>query len=93
MDLEAQPRWYDYSRARDEIFEYTDIPEAPWHVVWSNDQKAARLNCIEHLLSQFPYNGHDYDSLDVEIPTVDHSKAYDDRATLERVHSVPRQYG
>jgi polyphosphate kinase 2 len=93
MDLEAQPRWYDYSRARDEMFAHTDIPEAPWHVVPSNDQKAARLNCIAHLLSQFPYNGHDYDSLDVEIPTVDHNKAYDDRATLERVRTVPQTYG
>ncbi|MEE4175472.1 MAG: polyphosphate kinase 2 [Xanthomonadales bacterium] len=92
MDLQAQPRWYDYSRARDDMFRYTDIPEAPWFVVPSNDQKAARLNCIAHLLSQFNYNGHDYESLDVEIPPVDESKAYDDRATLAEVAHVPQRY-
>ncbi len=92
MDLQAQPRWYDYSRARDDMFEYTNIPEAPWFVVPSNDQKAARLNCIAHLLEQFDYDGHDYDAMDVEIPPVDDSKAYDDRATLARVPEVPQRY-
>ena len=93
MDLQAQPLWYDYSRARDDMFRHTDIPEAPWFVVPSNDQKTARLNCIAHLLSRFPYNGHDYESLDVEIPPVDESTAYDDRATLAQVAHVPPAYG
>ena len=92
MDLEAQPRWYDYSRARDEMFEHTDIPEAPWYVVPSNDQKTARLNCIAHLLSHFDYDHHDYDSLDLEIPGVDESKAYDDKASLARAKTVPQVY-
>ena len=74
------------------MFEYTDIPEAPWHVVPSNDQKSARLNCIAHLLSQFDYDHHDYDSLDVEIPGVDESKAYDDKASLARFNTVPQVY-
>ncbi|MCU0303440.1 MAG: polyphosphate kinase 2 [Thermoanaerobaculales bacterium] len=55
MDLEAQARWYDYSRARDAMFEATDTPESPWYVVPSNDQRRARLNCISHLLSLIPY--------------------------------------
>ena len=55
MDLEAQARWYDYSRARDAMFEATDTPECPWYVVPSNDQKRARLNCITHFLSLIPY--------------------------------------
>jgi polyphosphate kinase 2 len=55
MDVEAQARWYDYSRARDAMFAATDYPETPWYVVPSNDQRRARLNCISHLLSVIPY--------------------------------------
>jgi polyphosphate kinase 2 len=55
MDVEAQARWFDYSRARDEMFECTDTPESPWYVVPSNDQRKARLNCITHFLSLIPY--------------------------------------
>jgi len=55
MDLQAQARWYDYSRARDDMFEATDTPECPWYVVPSNDQRRARLNCITHFLSLIPY--------------------------------------
>lgn len=55
MDLEAQARWYDYSRARDAMFAATDTPECPWYVVPSNEQRRARLNCITHLLSLIPY--------------------------------------
>jgi polyphosphate kinase 2 len=55
MDLEAQARWYDYSRARDAMFAATDTPETPWYVVPSDDQRRARLNCIAHFLSLIPY--------------------------------------
>jgi polyphosphate kinase len=55
MDLEAQARWYDYSKARDAMFAATDTPENPWFVVDSNDQRRGRLNCIAHLLTQIPY--------------------------------------
>ena len=55
MDVEAQARWYDYSRARDAMFEATDTEECPWYVVDANDQRKARLNCISHLLSIIPY--------------------------------------
>jgi polyphosphate kinase 2 len=55
MDLEAQARWFDYSRARDAMFAATDTPESPWYVVPSDDQRRARLNCIRHLLSLIPY--------------------------------------
>ena len=43
-------RWYDYSRARDQMLEATDTKHAPWHIVRSDDKKRARLNCIAHLL-------------------------------------------
>ena len=55
MDVEAQRRWYDYSRARDAMFAATDTDESPWYVVDSNDQRRARLNCIAHFLSLVPY--------------------------------------
>jgi polyphosphate kinase len=55
MDLKSYSRWYDYSRARDDMFKATDTPWAPWHVVRSDDKRRARLNVISHLLSQIPY--------------------------------------
>jgi len=55
MDVQAQARWYDYSRARDAMFEATDTAESPWYIVPSDDQRRARLNCIAHFLSLIPY--------------------------------------
>ena len=55
MDLKSYGRWYDYSRARDDMFNATDTPLAPWHVVRSDDKNRARFNVISHLLSQIPY--------------------------------------
>jgi polyphosphate kinase len=55
MDLEAHRRWYDYSRARDELFAATDTTMSPWYVIQSDDKRRARLNCIAHLLSLIPY--------------------------------------
>jgi polyphosphate kinase len=56
MDLESISRWQDYSRAKDEMFVHTDIPEAPWYVVESEDKRSARINMIAHLLSTVPYH-------------------------------------
>jgi polyphosphate kinase 2 len=55
MDLASYSRWYDYSRARDDMFAATDRPFAPWHVVRSDDKRRARLNLIHHFLKQVPY--------------------------------------
>jgi polyphosphate kinase 2 len=55
MDLKSYSRWYDYSRARDDMFAATDTGFAPWFVVRSDDKRRARLNVIRHLLSQIPY--------------------------------------
>ena len=55
MDVESRNRWEEYSRAKDEMFAHTDIKQAPWFVVPSDDKKAARLNCIAHLLSLIDY--------------------------------------
>jgi polyphosphate kinase len=55
MDLKSYSRWYDYSRARDDMFQATDTSWAPWYVVHSDDKRRARLNIITHLLSRIPY--------------------------------------
>jgi polyphosphate kinase 2 (PPK2 family) len=55
IDLESRARWVDYSRAKDDMFVHTDIPEAPWYVVEADSKRRARLNCIGHLLSLIPY--------------------------------------
>ncbi|ACV34837.1 protein of unknown function DUF344 [Candidatus Accumulibacter phosphatis] len=55
MDLKSYSRWYDYSRARDEMFRETDTEWAPWFVARSNDKKRVRLNIIKHILSSIPY--------------------------------------
>jgi polyphosphate kinase 2 len=56
LDLQSISRWEDYSRAKDEMFVHTDIPEAPWYVVESDDKRRARINMIAHLLSTVPYH-------------------------------------
>ena len=66
MDLEARVRWADYSRAKDEMFRYTDTKVSPWWVVNADDKKRARLNCISHLLSQVDYK--DVTSAPLELP-------------------------
>jgi len=55
MDLKSYSRWFDYSRARDDMFKHTDTDFAPWYVANSEDKKRVRLNIITHLLSQIPY--------------------------------------
>ena len=55
MDLESRSRWEEYSKAKDEMFAYTDTKQSPWYVVNADNKKAARLNCIGHLLTMIPY--------------------------------------
>ena len=55
MDIASRDKWEEFSRAKDRMFDYTDIKQAPWYVVNSDDKKKARLNCIHHLLTQIPY--------------------------------------
>ena len=67
MDLESVTRWEDYSRAKDEMMLHTDIPEAPWYVVESDDKRRARINMIAHLLSTIPY--HDVQRATLKLPS------------------------
>jgi len=55
MDLEARSRWVEYSKAKDDMFRFTDTKQSPWYVVQAADKKRARLNCISHLLTLIPY--------------------------------------
>jgi polyphosphate kinase 2 len=74
MDLESITHWEEYSRAKDEMFLHTDIPEAPWHVVESEDKRRARINMIAHLLSTVPY--HDVQRVPLELPPRPPSTGY-----------------
>jgi polyphosphate kinase 2 len=86
MDLESISRWEDYSRAKDEMFVHTDIPEAPWYVVESEDKRAARINMIAHLLSTVPY--HEVQPPSLEFPARPPSKGYE-RPPREMQTQVP----
>jgi polyphosphate kinase 2 len=74
MDLESITRWEDYSRAKDEMFVHTDIPEAPWYVVESQDKRRARINMISHLLSTLPY--HEVQRAPIKLPQRPPSQGY-----------------
>ena len=74
MDLESRRRWVDYSRAKDDMFRHTDIKQAPWYVVDSNDKRRARLNCISHLLSMISYKNVLPDEL--ELPPMQEDDSY-----------------
>jgi polyphosphate kinase len=86
MDLESITRWEDYSRAKDEMFVHTDIPEAPWHVVESEDKRASRINMIAHLLSVVPYR--QIEQRVIEVPPRPPSTGYE-RPPREDYNYVP----
>ncbi|MEQ9500639.1 MAG: polyphosphate kinase 2 [Deltaproteobacteria bacterium] len=89
MDLESRIRWEDYTKAKEEMLERTNIPEAPWWIVEANDKKRARLNCISHLLDQVPYDEVPQD--DVILPEREHNPKYE-RKTLPDDLYVPEKY-
>jgi len=76
MDLKSYSRWYDYSRARDEMFKASDTPWAPWYVVKTDDKERARLNLISHLLSLIPHEKVPRDK--IELPKRGKRGAYRD---------------
>ncbi|MDJ0569809.1 MAG: polyphosphate kinase 2 [Pleurocapsa sp. MO_192.B19] len=89
MDLKAREKWVDYSRAKDDMFAATDIPESPWNVVEADDKKRARLNCISHLLDTVPYK--DLPPEKIELPP--RQKAIDyERPPMTTQKFVPAKY-
>jgi len=89
MDLESRAKWMEYSKAKDEMFAYTDIKQAPWYVVNADDKKRARLNCIHHLLSLIPYE--DLTPDPIELPTRQKEGGYI-RPPLTDQNFVPEVY-
>jgi polyphosphate kinase 2 (PPK2 family) len=90
MDLPSRERWYDYSRARDEMLKATDTRDAPWFLLRSDDKKVARLNAIAHILSQIPYKK--LPSPKVKLPNRSKKGAYDDDASIRRRRFVKERY-
>jgi polyphosphate kinase 2 len=90
MDLKSWPRWYEYSRARDRMFEHTDTDHAPWYILRSDDKRRARLNCIAHILELVPYEKLPRER--VRLPSRSNKHQYDDQVTLEGRRFVPDKY-
>lgn len=89
MDLESRRRWEDYTKAKEVMFERTHIPEARWWVVEGDDKKKARLNCINHLLSQIPYQEIQRD--EVVLPEREHHDNYQREPIAEDMY-VPNVF-
>jgi polyphosphate kinase 2 (PPK2 family) len=89
MDVESRRRWEDYTRAKEDMLERTNIPEAPWWIVEAVDKKRARLNCISHLLSQIPY--HEIERPSVVLPARVHNPDYL-RGPIPKEMYVPAKY-
>ncbi len=81
MDLESRRHYVDYSRAKDEMFVHTDIPEAPWWVVEADDKRRARLNCMAHLLSSVPWGYRDPEPIELPARQADEGYRRPDRST------------
>lgn len=90
MDLPSRSKWYEYSRARDQMLDATDTKHAPWHILRSDDKKRARLNCLAHLLSLIPYKR--LPRAKIKLPERSKKGAYDDVASLKKRKFVPEKY-
>ncbi len=90
MDVASYQRWYDYSRARDDMLAATDLEYSPWTIVPADDKRRARLNCIAHLLSRVDYE--DVTGDRIELGERKPEGAYDDDATLAERSMVPAVY-
>jgi len=89
MDLQSRVRWEDYTKAKEDMLERTNIPEAPWYIVEGNDKKRARLNCIDRFLQQIPYEPVPHEHVD--LPDRVFNPNYE-RETLPRELYVPQKY-
>jgi polyphosphate kinase 2 len=89
MDLQSRARWVEYSKAKDDMFASTDIKQAPWYVVNSDDKRRARLNCISHLLSLIPYE--DLTPEPIRLPPRQKDKGYV-RPPMGDQTFVPEEY-
>jgi len=90
MDLQSRVRWEEYTTAKEEMLERTNTPGARWYLVEGNDKRAARLNCIHHLLEQVPYTEVPHDP--IALPERVFDPDYE-RKKLPREMYVPNVYG
>ena len=90
IDIASRARWTDYSRAKDAVFTYTDIEEAPWYMVGADIKRHARLNCINHLLTAIPFQEIPHDP--VELPDLQRDPNYR-RPPIDGLRWVPEVYG
>ena len=90
MDVASYNKWYDYSKARDDMLLASDTRHAPWYVVPADDKKKARLNCITHLLSMIPYE--DVTGESVELGERELDNEYDDTLDQSERQVVPQIY-
>ena len=90
MDIESFKRWYDYSKARDMMLDHTDTEHAPWHIVFSDDKRRARLNVIAHILSRIPYKR--VERARVKLPERSTKRRYDDYASIAHRRLVAEKY-
>ena len=90
VDVASRARWTDYSRAKDAMFTYTHIEEAPWHMVGADVKRHARLNCIHHLLQSIPYG--EIPDEPVELPDLQRDPNYR-RPPIDSLPCVPEVYG
>src|SRR3974390_850702 len=90
MDLPSRSKWFEYSRARDQMLKATDTKHAPWHILPSDDKKRARLNCLAHILDLIPYKK--VQRAKVKLPSRSMKGAYDDQASLKGRKFVPEKY-
>ena len=90
MDLQSRSKWMEYSKAKDKMFKYTDIKQAPWYVVNGDDKKRARLNVINHLLSLIDYK--DLSPEPVELPPRQDEDEMYVRSPLEDQNFIPEIY-
>lgn len=90
MDVESFDRWYDYSKARDEMLEATDADSSPWHIVRTDDKRRGRLNLITHLLKLIPYEKVEREK--VSLPKRSDKHTYDDQTSLTGRRFVPEHY-
>jgi polyphosphate kinase len=90
MDLPSRSRWFDYSRARDQMLKKTDTSFAPWFILRSDDKRPARLNAIAHLLSRIPHKK--LEAPKVKLPNRSSKGAYDDDAAIARRRFVRERY-
>jgi hypothetical protein len=82
-------RWEDYTKAKEEMFFRTNIPEAPWYIVEANDKKRARLNCIDHLLGLIPYGPVPHE--EITLPERVYNEDYERSDLLGELY-VPSKY-